>query len=270
MTTTTYTVNLDGVGPVDVTRRRVRRGPALPAPARGRRAGHGRRASASGSPPPGSRGCSTRSIPGFGGTPRPEALHTRGRPRRAVRRAAGPAGPGGRHGGRELDRRLDRRRDGPAGLAPHQPGHPRSTPVGMQVPGHPLADFFSLTHGPGVPAQLPRPRPLPHRPRRAARRPRSRSWPATAPRSPPTRGTTMARPHPRAGASPPWRPRPWCCGATATRSSPPTTAGPRRTPSRRPGSSCSPTPGTCPRSRPPTRCSRRSADAGGRAGQSVI
>src|SRR3984957_2668733 len=57
-----------------------------------------------------------------------------------------------------------------------------------------------------------------------------------------------------------WPYRRWWSGVTATGSPTPSTAGPSRRPSPRPGSSCSRTRGTCRRSRPPACCSTRSAE----------
>src|SRR5450755_4109323 len=58
----------------------------------------------------------------------------------------------------------------------------------------------------------------------------------------------------------PWPYRLWWSGGTATGWWTPSTAGPSRPPSPRPGSSCSPAPATCRRSRPLASCLRRSAE----------
>ena len=112
-------------------------------------------------------GSSCPTHPGFGGTARPEAL-TSIRDLAALYVALlGPARTRRRDGRRELYRRVDRRRDGPA-ASPRVSGAILVDAVGIEVPGHPVADFFSLTMDQVFQAQLPQPRTVPHRPRHTA------------------------------------------------------------------------------------------------------
>src|ERR1700733_4858058 len=184
MTTTTYTVNLEGAGPVDVTVDEHGEGqPFLLLHGGGgpdTTARFGERLAATGQ---------LRVLnpvhPGFGGTPRPEALHTVG------------------------------------GLAAlyvallDQLGLADVTVAGNSVGGW-IAAEMAILNSPRISRVIlidPVGIQVPEHP------PVERRWAAAPP--PP-------------GVPPPWRSRPWCCGATATRSSPLSTAAPGRTPSRRP------------------------------------
>lgn len=82
--------------------------------------------------------------------------------------------------------------------------------VGIEVPGHPVADFFSLSMDQVF--QLTFHNPEPFRIDPTALPPRHRRSPrVTGPRSPSTRGPPWPIP-PFASVSGRWRSRPWCCG----------------------------------------------------------
>ena len=72
-----------------------------------------------------------------------------------------------RHGHRQLDRRLDRRRDRPP-ASPRVSGVVLVDAVGIEVPGHPIADFFALTMDQVFTRSFHNPETVPHRPRHAA------------------------------------------------------------------------------------------------------
>jgi pimeloyl-ACP methyl ester carboxylesterase len=162
MITSIYTVNLDGAGPVDVTVSEAGEGrPFLLL--------HG-----GGGPDTVARFGDTLAAaehvrvlvpihPGFGGTSRPEALHS-------VRGLAALYVALLDQLGLDDVTVIGNSIGGWIAAEIAILNSPRVSrailidAAGLEVPGHPVADFFSLTPGSGLRAQLPQPRPVPHRP----------------------------------------------------------------------------------------------------------
>jgi pimeloyl-ACP methyl ester carboxylesterase len=130
--------------------------------------------------------------------------------------------------------------------------------VGIEVPGHPVADFFSLSMDQVFSLSFHNPEPFRIDPTTlppAAQAIAAGNRAALAVYA----GTSMSDATLAERLRPSRCPH-WCSGVTATRSPTPTTDAPMRRPSLWPGSSCSPTPAICPSSRPPTRRSKRSGN----------
>src|SRR5207248_3349111 len=126
--------------------------------------------------------------------------------------------------------------------------------VGIEVPGHPVVDFFSLTMD--QVADLSYHRPDSFRIDPSKMPPAQQAAMAGNRAALAVYGGAMVDP-PCADASERSRYRRWCCGGKAIGSPTPTMAAPLPTPSPPPGSSCSAKPATSPRSKALRRSCRR-------------
>ena len=126
--------------------------------------------------------------------------------------------------------------------------------VGIEVEGHPVADVSGLISARDPGFLVPRPDALPCRSHQPSPMPRRQSWPPTGrpwPSTPALRRWLTLRCSAASAAS---LSRPWCCGATVIRLSSPPTARPMPLLSAGRGSRYCRPPGTCPRWRRPISC----------------
>ena len=130
--------------------------------------------------------------------------------------------------------------------------------VGIEVEGHPVADVSGLSVPEIQALSFHDPAPFRVDPSHPPRRPKGVMAANGAALAVYAGSPAMADPT-CSTASAPSPCRPWCCGATAIRSSSPPTARPTQLPSPRPASRCCRPPGTCPRWRPPILWYRRFA-----------
>ena len=141
---TTETLNVAGIGPVELTVEERGDGTALSGAAWRRGSTVSRPFAQLLAEKDGNR-VLTPTHPGFGGTPRPDELHSVRRARRPLQRLARRPRTRGRDAHRELRRRLGRRRDWLCWAHRTSAGIVLLDAVGIEVEGHPVADVSGLS-----------------------------------------------------------------------------------------------------------------------------